>query len=687
MDNLLKTVSQYSMTPWVRRLKYMQKIPGMVQESIEASEISDYAGILSLTEINDTIIESICIYYSLGEFGICSSGKVDWQKFRSLYTLTSQDSELLSESVFDRNHQKTIYHNVEITKNGKRVRGFVMIQTIPLENVYSSEAHVLFFIPYENLLNYIGKFADDDMDYLYLTDGSRILCGSADGGPLEQGDSLEDLKSSDGRLAYQKSLKRYISEYTKVGMDIGVVQVLNPNCLSRDLYVFLRWILAGCAIMAVLIHLVAWRLTQYSYQPLEHIMNLIDEADEDTVNEYAVIEKALLELNTEKKKRLELEMYEQNPLLEQYILHNILHTGKQLPGELEYVNTMRKYLMFRCLMLADGPEAKVHIGEIDACLAVYPQIHAAFVKEDTCFVWVLSYGEEKLAEEMVDYLQQTFQEMKYKNAVMAVSRVYEDIRALPAACREASELLRYRFFFRDYHIVQYEAVQTEERKAGNQTFEVTKGDWEKLQDTIADMDAGGAADQYEVILRRNFYDSMLTRESWEEGTVQLNEKILDMIRMQYGKLLIEPGEIIKPDNFRSLESYLQNFRIRIVNVMERCRTQENPAYAARNKMIREYVDAHLTDANLSLSETARTMHYTSTYFGKYFKDQFGCAFQQYVAERRIECAKEYLRQDPEGKKMSVSDIALSCGFTNDVTFRRTFKRYTGRTPSQFARGE
>ncbi|MGN1063105.1 MAG: hypothetical protein ACI4QM_02145, partial [Alphaproteobacteria bacterium] len=69
----------------------------------------------------------------------------------------------------------------------------------------------------------------------------------------------------------------------------------------------------------------------------------------------------------------------------------------------------------------------------------------------------------------------------------------------------------------------------------------------KLQDTIADMDAGGAADQYEVILRRNFYDSMLTRESWEEGTVQLNEKILDMIRMQYGKLLIEPGEIIKPD--------------------------------------------------------------------------------------------------------------------------------------------
>lgn len=100
-------------------------------------------------------------------------------------------------------------------------------------------------------------------------------------------------------------------------------------------------------------------------------------------------------------------------------------------------------------------------------------------------------------------------------------------------------------------------------------------------------------------------------------------------------------------------------------------------------MIRQYVEEHLADANLSLSETARVTRYTSTYFGKYFKEQFGCAFQQYVAVRRIECAKKYLLEDPERRNMSIQEIALACGFTNDVTFRRTFKRYTGVTPSQF----
>ena len=63
------------MTPWVKRLKYMQKMPELMKENITASDISDYASSLALTEINDSIIESIYIYYSTGEFGITSIRK------------------------------------------------------------------------------------------------------------------------------------------------------------------------------------------------------------------------------------------------------------------------------------------------------------------------------------------------------------------------------------------------------------------------------------------------------------------------------------------------------------------------------------------------------------------------------------------------------------------------------------
>ena len=78
--------------------------------------------------------------------------------------------------------------------------------------------------------------------------------------------------------------------------------------------------------------------------------------------------------------------------------------------------------------------------------------------------------------------------------------------------------------------------------------------------------------------------------------------------------------------------------------MEQCVAKENPVYYARNQMIRQYVEDHLTDANLSLNETARVMHYTATYFGKYFKEQFGCTFQKYrmrhfpYGKEEYECA-------------------------------------------------
>lgn len=38
-----------------------------------------------LTEINDSMVESIYIYYSLGGFGISSIGKVNWKEYVSIY--------------------------------------------------------------------------------------------------------------------------------------------------------------------------------------------------------------------------------------------------------------------------------------------------------------------------------------------------------------------------------------------------------------------------------------------------------------------------------------------------------------------------------------------------------------------------------------------------------------------------
>lgn len=700
MDNLLKSAVQYSMTPWVRRLKYMQKIPDMMQKSITASDILDYASTVSLAEINENLVESIYIYYSLEGFGISSIGRVTWDEYIDIYGIICEEKSVQTGEVLSENNQQAIYHHVSMIKNGKRMDGFFLIQTIPMENTYNGEVNILFYVSYDALCDYIWKFAGDGTEQLYLTDGQEILCNLANrAGDMEQigkelrtegteetqllpGDSIKELKSGEKGFVYRKSLDKYVSEYTKTGMDIGVLQILEPDFLRSDFFSFLKWIVAGDFLLFGLIVIVSSRLTKRSYQPLEHIMNLIDENNRENLDEYQLIEQTLKAFNSQKE-RLDISVYEQNPLVEQYLLHNLLNQGRLRQDEVKYINTMRRYAGFRCLVLKDSMETGLYAGEIDACLAVYPQIHAASMKEENCYVWVLSYGEESLVEEIVDTLEQTFTEMDYREAVMAMSGRYEELFRMPEAFREAVCALSYHYFYPERKLLLYDGDFIGEREQNKEAFEITDKVVKELRKHVEALQPGEVAAVYRRLVWYNFRERMLSREKWFAGIHELNEYMADMFRGSGREEALERIELLEPENFGSLDGYLQTFEVKITQLIERCASRENPIYTVRNQMIRQYVEEHLADANLSLSETARVTRYTSTYFGKYFKEQFGCAFQQYVAVRRIECAKKYLLEDPERRNMSIQEIALACGFTNDVTFRRTFKRYTGVTPSQF----
>lgn len=681
MDNLLKSASQYSMTPWVKRLKYLQKIPEKMSQSITASNISDYASMLSLTEINDSLVESIYIYYSLGEFGISSSGKIGWQEYINIYKMQSDNQELMGGELLSRNNQRTICTDVSFTKDAKRMDGFLLIQTIPLENSYSGEVNVLFFVPYSHIYHYIQNFTDDGTDQLCLTDGTKVLYTEQEG-YLSEGESIRAFQTGEQGVAYIKEEGVYASEYTKVGMNIGVLQILDNRFLHRDFLAFLKWILVGDLLLTGFIFVVSLKLAKRSYEPLEHIINLLDKEQAGSGDEYQMIEKALQDLESQKKK-LEVAVYEQNPLLEQYLLHNLLHAKKLDVTEEKYINTMRQYALFRSLVLRDGAEARQYIVEIDAALAIYPQVHTAFLKEDSWYFWILSYGEDELADEIANLLDQTFQELGCRDAVLGMSAVFDEIRCVPVACRQAMEALGYHFFYPERRLLLFDQNDFEKRNSSNREFTVTQAQRERLLEALSENQLDRVMELYLETLTHNFYDEGLSGKCWFKGVRCFNEQIANAFREQGCRK--EQLELPEPENFASMESYLQVFRAKLEKATEAAVLLENPLYAARNERIRQYVEKHLTDENLSLNETARVMHYTSTYFGKYFKEQFGCTFQQYVAVKRIECAKAYLQHGENGKKMGIQEIALKCGFTNDVTFRRTFKRYVGQTPSQFCK--
>jgi len=58
------------------------------------------------------------------------------------------------------------------------------------------------------------------------------------------------------------------------------------------------------------------------------------------------------------------------------------------------------------------------------------------------------------------------------------------------------------------------------------------------------------------------------------------------------------------------------------------------------------------------------------------------SFNEFVNEYRVEAFKKKL-QDPGMDHLTIAGIAFECGFNSQATFQRTFKQFTGLSPSEF----
>ena len=100
----------------------------------------------------------------------------------------------------------------------------------------------------------------------------------------------------------------------------------------------------------------------------------------------------------------------------------------------------------------------------------------------------------------------------------------------------------------------------------------------------------------------------------------------------------------------------------------------------RLKRVLSYIEANL-DKAITLSELSRVADMSLYYFATLFKQSTSLSPHQYVLRRRIERAKQLLRET----ESSVLEISLSLGFEQPNNFARTFRRLTGTSPTHYRR--
>lgn len=93
----------------------------------------------------------------------------------------------------------------------------------------------------------------------------------------------------------------------------------------------------------------------------------------------------------------------------------------------------------------------------------------------------------------------------------------------------------------------------------------------------------------------------------------------------------------------------------------------------------EYIHEHYSDKTLTVNFLAQRANMSDTYFRKLFVKQFSETPLKYINSLRIERSLELLMSG----YYSVSEIAEKCGFDSQNYFSNVFKKFTGKTPSQY----
>lgn len=99
------------------------------------------------------------------------------------------------------------------------------------------------------------------------------------------------------------------------------------------------------------------------------------------------------------------------------------------------------------------------------------------------------------------------------------------------------------------------------------------------------------------------------------------------------------------------------------------------------KQAAAYIDEHYYE-ELTLATLADQFHVESSYFSRLFRQETGQNVMLYIAEKRIQKAKEYMLDE----KRSLTEIAFLVGYDDYTYFNRVFRKIVGINPREYRTG-
>ncbi|CAN7737554.1 helix-turn-helix transcriptional regulator [Paenibacillus sp. LjRoot56] len=158
---------------------------------------------------------------------------------------------------------------------------------------------------------------------------------------------------------------------------------------------------------------------------------------------------------------------------------------------------------------------------------------------------------------------------------------------------------------------------------------------------------------------------------------ETTDKVIRMLHMSDNEDLYGLADLIPTiHTVEQLEQYFETLVKEAARLVRLKKEERDPIVS----FVFTYTEEHYAE-DISLEQVAGKLNITGGYLSTYFKEKTGMNFVDYINEFRIKQAMNLLQQS----EMKIQDIAIATGFQSLSSFNRTFKKFSGVTPSEYRR--
>ncbi|MEM7184106.1 MAG: helix-turn-helix transcriptional regulator [Spirochaetota bacterium] len=149
------------------------------------------------------------------------------------------------------------------------------------------------------------------------------------------------------------------------------------------------------------------------------------------------------------------------------------------------------------------------------------------------------------------------------------------------------------------------------------------------------------------------------------GIITLNILAIYLLSWRYPHFLQELNRIVEQEKKKYVKSHITSLDTDTVKAkLESFMKTEKP---------------YLED-DVSLESIAKNLQLSTHQLSQFLNQVMQKSFYQYINEFRIQEAMLVLKQEPE---LNILNVAYKVGFNSKSSFNTTFKKITGKTPSEF----